>query len=739
MGWPEPVVGDSGNGAQLRYATNLPANEATTQHIKRLLVAANKILPDQFKDKVKVDSATHDLPRIAKVLGTTTRKEEGTPDRPHRRSRVISAPEKLEIVQIDSIIKLIKSGVNGCEDGIGDDVRTSPIGHQRPPERTKLFADIKNDHDVRPCLKEIVLNDDIRRLEEVGVKDEQRGRVALATELMTAGYTDNALHDFFKRLEDYKVEKTEYQINHIQRTWIEPGKPRWLCETLRDKGIILAGRCENCKWPSYDKESTISEEELLKIKIPENPRFKTNLESNNFIQEYIRYGETVSDGYIDYWFAGLFCLSVAVNRNAVIKLRQGPIYPNVWLNFLGLSSLSRKSTATDKTDSTITAANIDTECKVPDEFSPEAMIERLDQHPRAYMIKDESAGLLAVMKKDYMRGLKDALMQLFDGKDINRELRTSRRRSDRTTFRVRDPYLCMMLATTPGSFAANTELLDVTSGWLPRFLHFFPNHAKENWLPLEEGVPENDILSAVCHARLIKVRQFFYDRSEPKLMHLSKEADIYFKAWQKVRERELVEAKDDRRALFYSRLAVYVLKLGMLFTIGRADFSEDLEISLNHIREACRLADKYFMPMAMRVADLVGKAADKNNLDKVVSVLTSQGGKIKKRELGRKTHLIARDLDETLESLKTFEEIEVVTVSNPHGEPTIWVILSQDSESNTFSHTVTTVKDDILSHQKKNKNDVDSEKPRDGSDTMTLMTECDKMLMGAESDEGCNL
>jgi len=34
--------------------------------------------------------------------------------------------------------------------------------------------------------------------------------------------------------------------------------------------------------------SIFSEDELLKMKIPENPRFKTNLESNNFIQEYIR-------------------------------------------------------------------------------------------------------------------------------------------------------------------------------------------------------------------------------------------------------------------------------------------------------------------------------------------------------------------------------------------------------------------------------------------------------------------
>jgi len=111
--------------------------------------------------------------------------------------------------------------------------------------------------------------------------------------------------------------------------------------------------------------SEISEDDLLKIEIPENPRFKTNLEPDNFIQEFIRYGETVTDSYQDYWFAGgISCLSIAVNRNVVIKLRQGAIYPNVWINILGLSSLARKSTAIDKTDLTIAAANINPSCKV---------------------------------------------------------------------------------------------------------------------------------------------------------------------------------------------------------------------------------------------------------------------------------------------------------------------------------------------------------------------------------------
>ena len=106
LGWPEPVVGDSGNGAALRYSCSLPASKETTDLISRALRAANAMLPAEMAAQVEVDVAVFDLPRISKTFGTTTRKGPGTPERPHRRATIISAPEKLEPVSIDCIIKL---------------------------------------------------------------------------------------------------------------------------------------------------------------------------------------------------------------------------------------------------------------------------------------------------------------------------------------------------------------------------------------------------------------------------------------------------------------------------------------------------------------------------------------------------------------------------------------------------------------------------------------------------------
>jgi phage/plasmid-associated DNA primase len=237
MGWPEPVVGDSGNGGQLRYLTDLPATEDSSNLIKRALEAANNILPAQFKGRVEVDGTTYDRPRISKVLGTVSRKGAGTEERSWRRSKILSKPEKLELVQLENILKLIQAG------------KLATSGENPKPilkDRTKTISEVKNDPNIRPCLKEIILNKDIKRLEEVSAH-EHKGRVAIATELIMAGYSDSALHEFFSRLDNYDFQKTDYQLNQIRKSFIEEGGKPWKCNTLREKGIVPPHRCKNCK------------------------------------------------------------------------------------------------------------------------------------------------------------------------------------------------------------------------------------------------------------------------------------------------------------------------------------------------------------------------------------------------------------------------------------------------------------------------------------------------------------
>ncbi len=91
IGWPEPVVGDSGNGYHLLYRIELPNDRESLELVKGTLEA----LAFRFSDRaVEVDTTTCNAARIWKLYGTTARKGDDTEDRPHRRSRLLQVPER---------------------------------------------------------------------------------------------------------------------------------------------------------------------------------------------------------------------------------------------------------------------------------------------------------------------------------------------------------------------------------------------------------------------------------------------------------------------------------------------------------------------------------------------------------------------------------------------------------------------------------------------------------------------
>jgi replicative DNA helicase len=101
LGWPAPVVGDSGNGYHLLYRIDLPADDGGL--VQRALHA----LGDQFDDGfVHVDRGVHNPARITKLYGTLARKGDSTPQRPHRWSGVVQVPGPLEAVPLDKLAAL---------------------------------------------------------------------------------------------------------------------------------------------------------------------------------------------------------------------------------------------------------------------------------------------------------------------------------------------------------------------------------------------------------------------------------------------------------------------------------------------------------------------------------------------------------------------------------------------------------------------------------------------------------
>lgn len=101
--FPAPVFADSGNGGHLDYAIDLPNDDDA----RDLVHACLKALKAKFSDDlVKVDESNHNSARIWKVYGTLACKGDDTKVRPHRRSRILEVPERLQVVPPEKLAAL---------------------------------------------------------------------------------------------------------------------------------------------------------------------------------------------------------------------------------------------------------------------------------------------------------------------------------------------------------------------------------------------------------------------------------------------------------------------------------------------------------------------------------------------------------------------------------------------------------------------------------------------------------
>ncbi len=92
IGWPEPIMLDSGNGAQMMYRIDLPAADAS------LVQNCLNGISTAGDDHVKVDVTVHNPARIWRIPGTMNCKGDSIPARPHRMARILSVPRTMKAV-----------------------------------------------------------------------------------------------------------------------------------------------------------------------------------------------------------------------------------------------------------------------------------------------------------------------------------------------------------------------------------------------------------------------------------------------------------------------------------------------------------------------------------------------------------------------------------------------------------------------------------------------------------------
>lgn len=136
-GWPEPLVGDSGNGAHLIYAVN-QANIQEVRDLRKGVLAglAERYSQELEKKGLEIDQKVFNAARITKLYGTQVAKGENLPERPHRLARILSLPA--EPVEVSSEI-LQKMAVQPAGGG-GSGARVPPPDHKKKENRLDVSA-----------------------------------------------------------------------------------------------------------------------------------------------------------------------------------------------------------------------------------------------------------------------------------------------------------------------------------------------------------------------------------------------------------------------------------------------------------------------------------------------------------------------------------------------------------------------------------------------------------------------
>jgi len=146
IGWPDPVLADSGNGYHLLWRLEPCNSNASSSEQDKLVREITEAAAIRFSgDGVDVDKTVHNRSRLTKIYGTLSMKGMSVNDRPHRLSRLVTIPAVVNVVTAT----LIKAALIEMA-GIANE--TMPTEYvQAAPRQRKVVASTQREDLQQPA------------------------------------------------------------------------------------------------------------------------------------------------------------------------------------------------------------------------------------------------------------------------------------------------------------------------------------------------------------------------------------------------------------------------------------------------------------------------------------------------------------------------------------------------------------------------------------------------------------
>ena len=391
-----------------------------------------------------------------------------------------------------------------------------------------------------------------------------------------------------------------------------------------------------------ERANHTEEDSLSRVFVPYKGQTSRN---KNFVTEYAEtIGRRTDSPTSFHRLTAWVILSTVVGREPYVNLSYGQVHLNLWGMVLGKSSATRKSTAIKKGRDTLREA-----CPnllFPNRMSQESMWRELGNGQKGLFYRDEYAGFLADTKKDYMRGTRESLAEIYDSPNFWESSLM------KGTFSVKDAYMTHLTGTTIDRFRSEITPLDIESGFAVRFLYAFEDESNETRKPVGRG---SDKFTQQDKG-LMKRLQFINAKCGKGPVRLDPTDDALkaFNDWY-VPESKQTERSDPLLSTLFERYQAMTWKFAGLIEIQRAKVVKSkMDITEKSVSDAIDETE-YWLEHGKRMIDAVCSVAPQTKFDKAIHCARrhSVSAKISRSMWLRMGNLTAKELDSVVEAAKS--------------------------------------------------------------------------------------
>ena len=383
-------------------------------------------------------------------------------------------------------------------------------------------------------------------------------------------------------------------------------------------------------------------------------RLTFGLPDDHFVSVFCNWLSGRTDGYTDYQeLAALWLISSLCENRVELRLKQGIVRPNLWLVFLGSSTTSRKSTIVNSTRyiyESLTGAYLPNE-----DFSLEGYLEGLSINPVQNHVRDEAAGFLAKIHKQYNEGFLELECAIYDGQSYRKTL-AAKGGKEPKVFEVTHPCVAKLYATAPEKFFRYVTVEDFLCGWGYRNLFVFPTYSKSS-MPLSVET-QADISKWIAVLERAKRIQTFISGRDKIIFDFEPDALVQFNQIETQLETDADRIGNDMLSSAVGRSETHILKLAMLLELGKEPISTI--ITQDSILTAATAVRDYFLPTIMSVIDRLQDDVKNNLIEKIISVLRKHGGCCQHSKALHDAKMKSRDFTECIQTLIEAETVETV-------------------------------------------------------------------------------